>query len=133
MAALSQGTDGNFYGSTYYGGADGVGTVFRITADGTLTTLASFSLAGGGRYPNASLVQLKDGNFYGTTVLGGADGAGTIFRITPDGTLTTVAEFNHDNGAAPYSALTPAGDGSFYGTTLNGGIGLGSIFRLTLN
>src|SRR5271166_986250 len=81
---------GNIYGTTYWGGINGQGTIFKITPAGQLTTLHSF--AGGptdGAYPIAGLVQVG-GNFYGTTELGGASGGGTIFEITPAGQLTTL-------------------------------------------
>ncbi len=85
-----QATDGNFYGTTYEGGAIDYGTVFKITPAGTLTTLYSFcskTNCADGYIPYASLVQATDGNFYGTTTQG--DGAygngGTVFKITPSG------------------------------------------------
>src|SRR5437773_1023085 len=75
-AGLVQATDGNFYGTTFFGGADGQGTVFKITPSGTLTTLYSFCSQSGcadGLEPAAALVQATDGNFYGTTIGGGAN------------------------------------------------------------
>src|ERR1035438_5459485 len=92
---LIQGTDGNFYGTTQVGGANNEGTVFKITPNGTLTMLYSFSFCSPcteGFLPGA-LVQGTDGNFYGTTYDGGATGGGTIFQITPSGTLTTLYSF----------------------------------------
>ena len=71
---LVQGSDGNFYGTTYSGGTGGVGTVFKITSGGSLTTLYSFS-GSDGAYPQAGLVQGSDGNFYGTTSGFGASGS----------------------------------------------------------
>ena len=97
-------TDGNFYGTTTNGGANNCnspcGTVFKITPAGTLTTLHSFAGTDGAS-PFAGLVQAGDGNFYGTTHSGGANnndnncsnGCGTVFRITPGGTLTTLYSF----------------------------------------
>ena len=79
------GTDGNFYGTTEYGGANGDGTVFTITAGGALTTLYSFCAQANcadGYNPRADLVQGTDGNFYGDTSLGGANGGGTVFRLS---------------------------------------------------
>jgi len=104
-SALVQGTDGNLYGTTYYGGSStacsqGCGTVFKVTPAGVLTTLHSFDLTEG-ENPNG-LVLGDDGNFYGTTYLGGAgtycgfvtaSGCGTVFRITPEGSLTTLYSF----------------------------------------
>jgi len=91
-----QGSDGNFYGTTASGGAftdqngEGFGTVFKMTLDGTITTLYSFS-GPDGKYPQGpGLAQDSDGNFYGAAYPGGPDSFGTIFKITPDGGLTTV-------------------------------------------
>jgi uncharacterized repeat protein (TIGR03803 family) len=83
-----EGLNGSFYGTTQHGGVHGYGTVFEITPEGKLTTLHSFDGTNGDG--PAGLVQATDGNFYGTTNAGGATGAfadGTIFKITPAGTL----------------------------------------------
>ena len=97
---LVQGTDGNFYGTTGDGGPNVEGTVFKITPSGTLTTLYTFCSQSGctdGKFPGAGLVQGTDGNFYGTATNGGFNncyiGCGTIFKITPSGTLTTLYSF----------------------------------------
>jgi uncharacterized repeat protein (TIGR03803 family) len=138
---LVQGYDGDFYSTTTYGGANGGGTVFKITPTGTLTTLYSFcSLANcaDGKFPAAGLVQATDGKFYGTTVEGGNNGGGTIFSITPAGKLTTLHGFCSvtdcaDGGPSPQSALVQAADGNFYGTTVGGGThGGGMVFEFTL-
>jgi uncharacterized repeat protein (TIGR03803 family) len=139
-----QATDGNFYGTTYYGGAGGncdggCGTVFKITAGGMLTTLHRFDDTDGG-YPSAALVQATDGNFYGTTNTGGAivgGGAGTVFKITAGGTLTSLHSFDVSDGYWPIAGLVQATDGNFYGTTYYGGAGLncnadcGTVFKIT--
>jgi uncharacterized repeat protein (TIGR03803 family) len=131
IAGLIQGTDGNFYGATYSGGADGYGTIFKITPDGALTTLHSFDGAEGAN-PGAALFQGNYGVFYGTTVNGGAKGYGTIFRITPGGALTTLHSFDSADGANPWGVLIQATDGNFYGTTYGGGVGgYGTIFKIT--
>jgi uncharacterized repeat protein (TIGR03803 family) len=142
-AGLVQATDGNFYGTTYGGGAYGncvgglvgCGTVFKITPAGALTTLYSFCAQGGcadGYTPFGGLVQATDGNLYGTTTNGG-DGAGTVFKITPSGTLTTLLVFDYSDGDVPLDALVQATDGNFYGTTHNGGgyYLLGNVFKMT--
>ena len=97
-----QGSDGNFYGTTYYGGVNGpdLGTVFKITPSGTLTTLYSFAFIDGWD-PLAALVQGSDGNFYGTTVDGGQYEFGNVFKITPSGTLTILYSFAGSDGAQP--------------------------------
>jgi uncharacterized repeat protein (TIGR03803 family) len=138
---LIQATDGNFYGTTPKGGASGWGTVFKITPSGALTTLHSFDLTDGAYPWAAGLAQGSDGNFYGTTVYGGAYLHGTVFKITPGGTLTTLHNFcaqsNCTDGATPYAGLIQATDGSFYGTTELGGLGTcfdgcGTVFGLSV-
>ncbi len=154
---LIQGPDGDFYGTTTYGGANTTGgTVFKITPSGALTTLYAFcSLANcaDGSIPQGALILGTDGNFYGTTAHGGFSGCrsngedlgcGTIFRITPAGELTTLYKFCHQkgcpDGAFPWAALLQATDGNFYGTTENGGMlncgsqgfECGTIYRLSV-
>ena len=109
-AGLVQATDGNLYGTTFYGGANssacsglGCGTVFKITLAGKLTTLHSFcSLTNcpDGAEPAAGVVQATDGNFYGTTFTGGANSYGTVFKITAAGKLTTLYSFCSQTGCA---------------------------------
>ena len=129
-APLVQALNGNLYGTTYYGGANGYGTVFQITPGGTLTTLHSFSNTDGA-YPCAGLTLAINGNLYGTTYSGGANGYGTVFDITTGGTLTTLHSFNLTDGAYPCAALVQLLAGQFYGTTLQGGAnGYGTVFIL---
>jgi uncharacterized repeat protein (TIGR03803 family) len=160
FGALILGTDGNFYGTTYGGGhnancdgLDACGTVFKITPAGVLTTLYNFcsqTNCTDGARPYAGLVQAGDGNFYGTTWQGGANcvpglngGCGTVFKITPTGTFTSLYSFctqtDCTDGKNPfYGSLVQASDGNLYGTTWLGGIhticsnGCGTIFRITL-
>jgi len=123
VAALIQVSSGAFYGMTSTGGANNSGTVFKMTAGGKITTLYSFCAQSGcadGGAPQDSLVQGSDGNFYGTTYIGGTSpGDGTVFKITPKGKLTTLQSFNN-NGAHPQAPLIQATDGNFYGVTYNG-------------
>ena len=144
-AWLTQGNDGDFYGETYNGGTSGAGTVFKITSSGALTTLYNFCSQPGctdGALPQSALVQTKDGTFYGTTVIGGAQNQGTIFKMTPGGVLTTLYNFcsktNCADGAQPNIGLTLATDGNFYGTAALGGNSspmclyrCGTLFRIT--
>ncbi|MGH8273442.1 MAG: choice-of-anchor tandem repeat GloVer-containing protein [Gammaproteobacteria bacterium] len=131
-AALIQGSDGDFYGTTSVGGANNNGTVFKITAAGDFTLLYSFDFGRSG-HPNAALVEGSDGNFYGTTVQGGLDLWGTVFKITPTGTYTRLHSFTGDaDGESPSAALLLASDGNFYGTTGSGGVnGNGTAFKIT--
>ncbi len=144
-AALVQGNDGNFYGTTETGGLGlGSGTVFKITPSGTLTTLYQFcsqTNCTDGANPYAALIQGADGNFYGTTKLGGTKNSGTVFKITPSGTLTTLHSFVGTDGADTQSGLVQGTDGNFYGTTNLGGAtgeplcrigaGCGTVFKIT--
>ena len=140
FVTLVQGTDGNLYGTTSFGGTNGEGTVFKITPAGTLTTLYSFCSQTGctdGFNPYAGLVQATNGNFYGTTGSGGANGfGGTVFEITPAGTLTTLYSFcsqpSCTDGELPEARLVEATNGVLYGTTLDGGAyGVGTVFKIT--
>ena len=96
-AALVQGRDGNFYGTTKAGGKSDCGTVFKMTPAGELSTLVSFSGVNG-KYPKAALVESKDGNFYGTTEKGGSANLGTVFKMSAAGELTTLISFNGKAG-----------------------------------
>jgi uncharacterized repeat protein (TIGR03803 family) len=134
-AGLVQATNGSFYGTTVGGGTNGLGTVFTITASGTLTALYSFCSQSGcadGANPSAGLVA-TNGDFYGTTENGGANGYGTVFKITASGKLTTLHSFDNRDGAYPIAGLVQASNGDFYGTTTNGGRGHGdgTIFKIT--
>ncbi len=131
-AGLVQGSDGNFYGTAFLGGANGNGTVFRISPSGSLTNLWEFTGGSDGAYPEAALVQGSDGNFYGTTEDGGASGNGTVFQISPTGSLTTLWSFaNGADGANPYAGLLQGSDGNFYGTTSAGGTNdAGTVFQI---
>jgi uncharacterized repeat protein (TIGR03803 family) len=131
-AALIQGSDGNFYGTTSSGGTNGYGAVFKITPPGVETLLYSF--AGGttdGSSPAAALIQGSDGNFYGTTQAGGTGNSGTVFKITPAGVETVLHFFagGTTDGGFPTAALIQGGDGNFYGTT--SGSGGGTVFKIT--
>lgn len=140
-AALIEGSDGNFYGTTSVYGPFSGGSVFRITPAGQLTTLYSFCQQSGctdGEYPNAGVVQGSDGNLYGTTYYGGANGWGTAFKVTPKGTLTVLHSFagTPTEGGYPSAGLVQGADGAFYGTALHGGAntcfeGCGTVFKVT--
>ncbi|HLY18438.1 MAG TPA: choice-of-anchor tandem repeat GloVer-containing protein [Bryobacteraceae bacterium] len=138
QSVLKQATDGDFYGTAQQGGAHGYGTVFKITSGGTLTTLYSFCARSGctdGEYP-LGLIQATNGNFYGTTVNGGAHSHGTVFKITPSGRLTTLYSFcvqsGCTDGSFPQAGLVQATNGNFYGTTYGGGAyGYGTVFKIS--
>jgi uncharacterized repeat protein (TIGR03803 family) len=143
---LIEGSDGSLYGTTSSGGTHGNGTIFKFSLSGTLTTIYSFcsqSNCADGSIPFGGVVQGLDGNFYGTTKAGGANrsacgtnGCGTVFRVTPSGTLTTLYSFcsqtNCADGGTPFAGLVQAADENFYGVTIqNGDIGYGTVFQIT--
>jgi uncharacterized repeat protein (TIGR03803 family) len=141
ISGLVQGLDGNYYGTAYRGGNGNVGTAFKITPQGSLTTLYNFcSLQGctDGEYPNAALVLATDGNFYGTTYFGGASALpyGTVFKLTPQGSLTTLYNFcsqsSCTDGSFPSAGLVQGADGNLYGATYEGGSNnVGTLFKIT--
>jgi uncharacterized protein (TIGR03437 family) len=161
---IIQGTDGNFYGTTQFGGTartscpSGCGTIFKVTPGGSATTLYAFDQVHGSN-PYGNLVEGTDGNFYGVTEYGGTGtncigiedaagtltevGCGTIFKITSQGVLTSLHSFNLNDGATPL-LLIQGTDGNFYGTTQLGGAGdycpssvpgflkgCGTVFKIT--
>jgi uncharacterized repeat protein (TIGR03803 family) len=140
---VTQGADGNFYGETLFGGNDtsscsaGCGTVFKVTPSGTLTGIYSFctlaNCADGSR--PSGLILGTDGNFYGATGDGGAHSSGTVFKITPAGTLTTLYNFCSQTDCtdgAGGNGLVQGSDGNFYGTTSGGGANNhGTLFKIT--
>ena len=134
VGALLQSSDGNFYGTTYWGGTNNNGTVFKLAPDGAITTLWSFGSSSDGQFPFGGLVQASDGNFYGTTGSGGTTGYGTVFRVTPGGVETVLWNFGTGtDGFAPHGALVTGSDGNLYGTTSLGGANAsGTIFKITL-
>lgn len=133
-ARLVQGSDGNLYGTTYLGGEHGAGVVFRVTLAGTYTVLYSFDDARRApKLPYTGLVQAADGYLYGTTLRGGEQDKGTVFRIATDGTgFTVLHEFDGGAGENPEGTLVVGDDGALYGTTLQGGAdNRGTIYSIT--
>jgi uncharacterized repeat protein (TIGR03803 family) len=162
ISGLIQGADGNFYGETEKGGTSGVGTIFKLSPAGTLTTLreaeeqydSSLIQGGDGNYyypsggvdvlkmsssgnvsvlestdGTSTLIQGSDGNFYGI-------GGGGVIKITQSGGVSLIYQFcspaNCADGTDPNAPLLEGSDGNLYGTTSNGGAnGYGSVFKLT--
>jgi uncharacterized repeat protein (TIGR03803 family) len=115
--AAVQGRDGNYYGTSVTGGTSDLGTVFKITPSGVLTTLYSFD-GTIGEVPYGGLALGTDGNFYGATNRGGPSGFGSVYKITPAGVINTLHAFtNTGDGTNPSSAPVLGNDGNFYGTT----------------
>jgi uncharacterized repeat protein (TIGR03803 family) len=131
---------GNLYGLTFLGGAANGGVVFKLTPTGEESVLYSFFTAPGGYDAEGQLTMDEQGNLYGTTGKGGSNrrsvqgGDGTVFKLTPDGTETTLYNFGATSadGIEPVSGLVMDGNGNLYGTTYLGGMyGVGTVFRVT--
>jgi uncharacterized repeat protein (TIGR03803 family) len=134
LAPLVQATNGSFYGTAISGGANGDGTLFRMTTNGVLTVLRAFTGGNDGGVPKAGLIQAADGNLYGTTYSGGSSGGGTAFRTTLSGGLTTLHAFSSGSDGSNPWGLVQATDGNFYGTTSSGGAsGDGTVFKMLPN
>ena len=133
-AGLVRGTDGNFYGATFQGGADLSGVLFKMTSSGGITPLYAFSGGDDGAGPAASLVQGVDGKLYGTAYQGGTNDLGSVFSLTTNGVFAPQVSFDGDNGAYPEAPLIQATNGLFYGCAYTGGSnGMGTVFSLTTN
>ena len=141
--ALVQASNGNFYGTALGGGNNncygdnGCGVIYKITPQGVFSKIYQFDGDPNGQNPRW-LMQGRDGNFYGTTTGFGSIGCdlncGTVFRVTPNGGLTTLHIFNGPDGSFPSGQLLQASDGNFYGTTWEGGpLDLGTVFKITPN
>jgi uncharacterized repeat protein (TIGR03803 family) len=133
-ASLLLASDGRLYGTTQYGGANNQGTVFKLTTSGQMTLLHSFTGQNGdGAQPIAALIQATDGGLYGTTIGGGANNLGVVFKITTGGTYKTLYSFTgQTDGQYPHARLYQASDGYLYGGAYTGGrIGNGVLFRLS--
>jgi uncharacterized repeat protein (TIGR03803 family) len=130
---LVQAGDGNLYGVTQYGGANNLGSIYRLGTDGVYALVYSFVGSGDGANPYSRLVQAPDGNLYGTALTGGAHGYGSFFRFTTNGVFTRLYSFTGGfDGAQPVAPLTLGPDGAFYGTaSLGGGSGYGAVFRVS--
>ena len=130
---------GNLYGTTSFGGANGVGVVYELSPSGsgwTQTVLYTFQGLSDGQYPVGGVILDKAGNIYGTTFGGGDNGGGTVYELSPSGgswTLTTLYSFSGSYGG-PYNKLTFDAHGNIYGATNSDGAnGLGMVFKLTPN
>jgi uncharacterized repeat protein (TIGR03803 family) len=124
--------NGALYGTTYYGGASGGGTVFAVNTFGTESVLHSFGSGADGSNPEAGLIDVS-GVLYGTTRLGGASNGGTVFAVSTSGTESVLHSFGSGtDGSNPFASLIDV-NGALYGTTFSGGAsGFGTVFRVSL-
>jgi len=149
MADLLRDATGNLFGTTFYGGTYGPGTVFEVDTAGTETVLYSFMGSPDGGYPYAGLVLDEAGNFYGTTLWGGTSGSvcpgnsscGTVFTLNASGTETVLYSFRGGaDGGNPWGSLVQGSGASLLGTTEVGGdlecnapYGCGTVFKVRAN
>ena len=127
------GLDGNLYGTTYAGGSNGTGTLYKVTPAGVRTVLHAFGGGTDGSTVLGGLVQAADGTLYGTTSNGGSATNGTVFKATTAGVVTVIHSFTGGaGGAVPYAGVSIGQDGNLYGTTAFGGsYNKGTVFRVT--
>lgn len=139
LGGLVRGSDGFLYGTTYYGGAGDLGTIFRLdTNGGNYAVLRSFTSASEGIQPFSGLVAGNDDFLYGTARYGGVNDGGTVFRIHSDGTgYTVLHRFSAiaGDGSEPLAPLLIGSDGALYGSTYWGGAyatngASGTLFRI---
>lgn len=132
-SGLIRDDNGDFYGTTYQGGAYNLGTVFKVDASGNEFVLYSFAGGADGANPYGSVIRDKMGNIYGTTYQGGAYNLGTVFKVDATGNKTLLHSFaGKKDGANPYAGVVQDADGNLYGTTFQGGAyNDGTVFKLT--
>jgi uncharacterized repeat protein (TIGR03803 family) len=127
IGPVTQGSDGNFYGTTSEGGTGKLGVVFKMTSKGALTVLHSFA-GTDGQNPDGGVVQASDGNFYGTTSAGGTMGHGTIFKVTSAGAFSRLYDFDNTHGGTPEVTMVQHTNGILYGDTYTGDAQGGGVF-----
>lgn len=136
---IAQGRDGALYSTTPFGGSNGQGATFKISTSGTLSRIFDFTpTASGGTNPFGGLTLGTDGNFYGTTKTGGPFSFGTLFKLSPGGSLNTLYSFGTcaypcNEGTYPTSPPIQGTDGNYYGTVPNTitGYNFGVVYKLT--
>lgn len=130
-AGVIHDSSGNLYGVAAYGGASGLGTVFKVDPAGRQTVLFGFPEAIGGFAPGSSLLLDGTGNLYGTAPQGGALGEGVVYKIGRHGHETVLHSFGGTDGSGPGSGLVGDAAGNLYGTTFNGGAaGYGAVYKI---
>jgi len=135
-AGLVIDSQGNLYGTTFGGGTDFPGTVFKVTPSGQEIVLYTFKNGADGNGPLGALLMDAQGNLYGTSSgTGGGDSNGTVFKLSPGGEETIVREFQgYPDGAQPAAGVIMDAEGNFYGTTSGGGaFHAGTVFKISKN
>jgi uncharacterized repeat protein (TIGR03803 family) len=146
LSSLIFGSKGELYGTTGFGGASDLGTVFQLSpptsSGGSWTETVLYSFGGGsdGAHPTAALIFGSKGELYGTTAVGGASGKGTVFQLAPATTGSGWTEqviYNFkgsSDGANPEAPLILGSNGDLYGTTysVNGTSDYGTVFKIVL-
>ena len=131
-SVLTLGSDGNFYGALISCPGSVSGEIFSVTPSGVVNPLYNFTGGADGGQPAATPIEGSDGNFYGTTLVGGGDAnCGTIYQMTPAGALTTLHVFDRTNGCGNYAPLVEGNDGNSYGVTSTSGNNSGLVFTIT--
>jgi uncharacterized repeat protein (TIGR03803 family) len=124
---------GSLYGTTYSGGAGGVGSVYKVSAAGQETLLYGFPVTGDGGDPVAGVIRDSAGNLYGTTQEGGAAGWGTVYKLDKTGDETVLYSFTGGaDGGDPEAGVIRDSAGNPYGTTLysDDSMGCGVVYKL---
>jgi len=131
-AGVVRDSAGNLYGTTYQGGTANAGVVYKLGAAGKETILYSFTGGADGADPYAGVILDSAGNLYGTTVNGGAAGAGVVYKVATTGQETILYSFTGGaDGANPYARVIFDSAGNLYGTTVNGGAaGAGVVYKV---
>ena len=137
---LTIGNDGNIYGTTLQGGANGLGVVYKMTPQGAVTILHNFASgeatgpSSGAILEHGGVIQGQDGNFYGTAPAGGSTGHGAVFKITSQGAYSEVHAFSGSDGTAPDYGLVRDAQGNLFGTTEVGGSGnCGVVYEIDVS
>jgi uncharacterized repeat protein (TIGR03803 family) len=135
LAGVVADSHGNLWGTTFQGGTAREGTIYRITAPDKYELVHVFGQgAGAGAFPIGELALASDGSLYGTTNGGGSGGLGTVFRLSTDGSVTTIWDLAPGEPAAPRGRLLQASDGLLYGTSQGGSTTCcGTVFSLALD
>jgi uncharacterized repeat protein (TIGR03803 family) len=134
IGKMIQGNDSFLYGTTFGGGSNNAGAVFKLDTNGNnYSVLHNFKGTPDGAQPYAGLLQGSDGALYGTTRVGGVANRGSIFKLNPDGgNYTNLYSFNNTpDGNQPFGSLTQDPGDVIYGTTSAGGLnGNGTVFKI---